>query len=210
MKLFTRMRTIDPEHMQEALTCAVEIAQYVSETTHLQVIPWISVYGAPVGTVSYTTRVESLAAMGVAQETLAADAGYQQRLRDQVGRCFQGPTEDVIAQFVDMAGTASNTGRYASVVTAQCAGGKIAEAMAWGVDIMNHVAKVAEMDVALVRGLYGPWATLGWVSVVDTLEEVDAAEAATTNDPTYIDSIDQAGELFVPGSVHQRLLRRLA
>jgi hypothetical protein len=209
MNLFTRTRTIDPEHMQEALEFSVEIAQYVTDTTHLKVIPWISVYGDPVGTVSFSARVESLAAMGAAQETLATDAGFQQRLREQGTRYFSGPTQDVIAQFVDMAGTAPNTGKFASIVTAQCAGGKIAEAMAWGVDIMNHVAKVADMDVALVRGLYGPWATLGWISVVDSLDKVDSVEAATSTDPTYIETIDQAGDLFVPGSAQQRLVRRL-
>lgn len=210
MNLFTRTRTIDPEHMQDALAFSVEIAQYVSDTTHLQVIPWISVYGDPVGTVTFSARVESLAVMGAAQETLMADAGYQQRVREQANVCFTGPTQDNIAQFVDMAGPANNTGGFATVVTAQCAGGRIAEAMAWGVDIMNHVAKITEVDVALVRGLYGPWATLGWISVLDTLEQIDAMEAATSTDPTYIESIDQAGELFVPSSAEQRLLRRLA
>ncbi|MDQ1458806.1 MAG: hypothetical protein QOI08_290, partial [Actinomycetota bacterium] len=36
------------------------------------------------------------------------------------------------------------------------------------------------------------------------------ADAAMSSDPTYIERIDQGGELFTPGTVSQRLIRRLA
>ena len=59
-------------------------------------------------------------------------------------------------------------------------------------------------------GLDGPFVTLVWFSLADTLEEADAADAAMSSDPSYLERIDQAGELFLPGTASQRLIRRLA
>jgi hypothetical protein len=209
MHLFTRTRTIDPAHAGEAHAFAVEMGQYASATTGLEVIPWATAYGGPVGTVSYSARVESQAAMGAALATLVADAGYQQRLVDSIGHLFTGPVEDNIGELVSFAGSGGNAGSFASIVTAQCAPGRISEAMAWGVDILSHHSKVTGLDGAFVRSLYGPWATLGWISLADSWEDLDASTAALATDATYLERIDDAGQLFLAGSASQRLLRRL-
>ena len=172
-------------------------------------IPWTVVYGAPLGTVSWSVRVDSQAAMGAAQNKLMSDAGYITMVTGEAARLFSGPAEDAITQFIASAGTGANTGGFAQVITAQCAPGKISAAMAWGVEIMNHVHKVTGLNAAMVRGLYGPFATIGWIILADSLDQVDAAEAATSSDPSYIESIDGAGDLFSPGTASSRLLRRL-
>ena len=92
---------------------------------------------------------------------------------------------------------------------AQCAPGRIAEATAWGVDILSHASKLTGLDGFFVRNLYGPWATLVWISVAETMEEIDGAVAARAADATYLERIDDGGPLFHPGSASQRLLRRL-
>jgi hypothetical protein len=209
MHLFTRTRTINTANTPEALAFSVEHAQYVSKVTGLEVIPWASVYGDPVGTISSSVRVESQAAMGAALATLAADAGYQKRVADAAGRLFVGSTEDVIGEFVSFAGSGGSDGSFATVITAQCAPGRIAEAMTWGVDILNHASKVTGLDGSFVRGLYGPWASVAWVNLAETLEEVDAAAAALAADATYLERVDDGGVLFLPGSANQRLIRRL-
>src|SRR5215208_5063841 len=123
MHLFTRTRTIDTANAPEALAFSVEHAHYVSKVTGLEVIPWASVYGDPVGTISSSVRVESQAAMGAALATLAADAGYQKRVAEAAGRLFVGPTEDAIGEFVSFAGAGGSDGNFATVITAQCAPG---------------------------------------------------------------------------------------
>jgi hypothetical protein len=209
MHLFTRTRMIDPMHATEAHAFAVDMSQYAAATTGLEVIPWATVYGGPVGTVSYSARVDSQGAMGAAMATLVSDAGYQQRVTDSVGHLFTGPVEDAIGEFVSFAGPGGNAGNFAMVVTAQCAPGRIAEAMAWGVDILSHHSKITGLDGALVRSLYGPWATLAWVQLADSWEDVDAAVASLAADATYLERIDDAGQLFLAGSASQSLARRL-
>ena len=51
------------------------------------------------------------------------------------------------------------------MVTAQCAEGRIADAMTWAVEIMNHVHGVTGRDVSLVRPLYGAFGSLVWITL---------------------------------------------
>ena len=210
MHLFTRTRTINIEHADDAHAFAVEIGQYASATTGLEIVPWATVYGGAVGTVSYRARVDSQNTMAAALATLAADPGYQHRLSTCVGHLFTGAVDDAIVEIVSFVGSGGNVGNLASITTAQCAPGRTAEAMAWGVDILSHASKLTGLDGALVRGLYGPGATLAWISLADTWNEVDASTAALSSDATYLERIDDAGELLLAGTVSRQLLRRLS
>ena len=209
MHLFTRTRTINVEHADDAHAFAVDMGQYASATTGLEIVPWAAVYGAAVGTVSYSARVSSQGAMAAALATLAADPGYRHRLATSVGHLFTGPVDDAIGEIVSFVGSGGNVGNLVSITTARCAPGRTAEAMAWGVDILSHASKVTGLDGALVRGLYGPCATLAWISLADTWDEVDAATVALAADATYLERIDDGGEVLLAGSVSRRLLRRL-
>jgi hypothetical protein len=209
MQLFTRTRTINPAHADEAHAFAVDMGQFASSTTGLDVIPWATVYGGAPGTVTYSARVDSQGAVAAALATLAAEPGYQDRLAKSVEYLFAGPVDDAISEFVSFVGSGRTVGNLISITTAQCAPGRTAEAIAWGVDILSHASKVTGLDGALVRGLYGPWATLAWISLADTWDEVDASTDALAADATYLERIDDAGELLLAGSVSRRLLRRL-
>ncbi len=210
MLLWTRTRQVDVLQGPEAFAFAVDMAQHAATTTGLEVVPWTSVYGLPLGTVVYSVRVESQAAMAAALTTLGADQGYQRRIAESGRALYHGPGEDAIGELVTSAGPGGSTGRFASVILAQCAPGRIAEATAWGVDILSHASKATGLDGLFLRGLYGPWASLVWISLAESIEEVDDAAATLTNDPTYVERIDDAGPLFIPGSASQRLLRRLS
>jgi hypothetical protein len=200
MLLWTRTRRIDGLQWPDGCASAVEAAQHAAATTGLEVVPWAGVYGLPLGTVVYSVRVESQSAMAAALTTLA-----------ESGRTLdEGPGEDAVAEVVSTAGAGATTTRFASVVTAQCAPGRIAEATAWGVDVLSHASKATGLDGLFLRGLYGPWASLVWIALAESMEEVDDSAVALAADPTYLERIDDAGPLFIPGSASQRLLCRLS
>jgi hypothetical protein len=209
MHLFTRTRQVDILQGPEASAFATSMAELASEVMEVEVVPWASVYGLPLGTVVYSAQVESQAAVAAALAKLSADAGYQRLIAETGSRLYLGPGEDAIGEIVSIAGTGESIGNFASVVLAQCSHGRIAEATAWGVDILSHASKVTGLDGAFLRGLYGPWATLVWINLAESMDEVDNATAALAADTTYLERIDDAGPLFLQGSVSQRLLRRL-
>jgi hypothetical protein len=210
MLLFTRTRQIDVVQGPDAFTLATDMAHLASEVTGMEVIPWASVFGLPLGTVVYSAQVESQAVVADALAKLSTDPGYQRLVAESGRRLYTGPAEDAIAELVSAAGSGESTGNLASVVVAQCAPGRIAEATAWGVDILSHASKTTGLDGSFLRALYGRWPTLVWISLAETMEEVDIATASLAADGTYFERIDDAGPLFLPGSASQRLLRQLA
>ena len=209
MHLFTRTCQVDILQGPEALILATDMAHLTSKVTGLEVIPWTSVFGLPLGTVVYSAQVECQAAVAEASAKLSADPGYQRLVAESGRRLYTGPGEDAIAELVSVAGSGESTGNLASVVVAQCAPGRIAEATAWGVDILSHASKTTGLDGSFLRALYGRWPTLVWISLAETMEEVDIATASLAADGTYVERIDDAGPLFLAGSASQRLLRRL-
>jgi hypothetical protein len=200
MLLWTRTRQIDVGAGPEAITSAGELARHATAITGLGVVPWAGVYGLPLGTVVYSIQVESQSAMATALAALA-----------ESGRTLDhGPGEDAIGELVSTAGSGESIARFASVVLARCAPGRMAEGTAWGVDALSHASKATGLDGLLLRGLYGPWASLVWISLAESMEEIDDSASALAADPTYVERIDDAGPLFLPGSSSQRLLRRLS
>jgi hypothetical protein len=209
MYLFTRTTTARPERAVDAAAWAVDIAAQVSTITGVEVRTWSTLYGAPLNTVTWTCRVESHAEMGAIGEKLQADPGYLARV-PEASELFEGAPTDALIEVLAMVGEGGHTGSYASAISAQCAGGKIGAAVTWGLEIFNHVGATTGLDGIFGRSTYGPWATLGWISLASSLDEVDAAEAAMATDPRYLEMIDEAGDLFLPGSGQAVLSQRLA
>lgn len=208
MHLFTRTATCKPDRGLDAVAWSVDVAAQVRSITGVEVRTWSVLYGAPLNTITWSCRTESHAEMGAMGEKLQADPGYAAR-GPEAAELFDGAPTDALIQVLGMVGDGGHDGRYASVVSAQCAGGQIAAAVQWGADIFEHVGSVTGRDGLFGRGVYGPWATLGWISLAGSLDEVDAAGEAVGADAGYLAKIDAAGDLFVPGSAQSVLSQRL-
>jgi len=208
MFMFTRTTTFKAERSVDAAAWAVDIAAQVTSITGIEVGTWSVLYGAPLNTVTWSCGVESHAEMGAMSEKLMADPGYVARI-PEAAELFEGAPTDSLVDLIALVGEGGHTGTYASTVSAQCAGGQIAAAMTWGLDIFNHVASVTGRDGVFGRSMYGPWATLGWISLASSLDEVDAAQAAMSADARYIEMVDSGGDLFLPGSGEGVLSQRI-
>jgi len=208
MYLFARTATAKPGRALDAATFATEVAGQVSSITGVEVHAWSTLYGAPITQLSWTALIDSHAAMGEVSEKLQADPGFQERI-GVAGELFEAAPEDVFAEVVATVNDSGKLGTYANLVQAQVAGGKIGDAMAFAVDMLNHVGKVTGRDGLLTRSLYGPWASMGWIMLAHSLEEIDAAGEAMAADADYISKIDKAGDLFLPGSGHVQLSQRI-
>lgn len=208
MYLFSRIRTARPDKIPEATAYATEIAETVNRISGIGVRVWTGVYGVPLGHTVWSAVVPSQAAMGVAGDKLLADSSYLEAV--QAGQdLFEGPIEDRLVDMVALAGDGGHGGDFASLVQAQIAGGHTADAMAWGVDILNHVAGITGRDGVFGRTMYGPFGGVGWITMANSLDEVDAAAAAMAADTSYLAKLDAAGDLFVAGAASSSLTRRI-
>src|SRR5689334_11913179 len=79
MRLFTRtIHLTGPP--AEVLEFSTEMRSFVSDTIGIEVGLWSVQFGAPLGTLVYSARVEGLAQLGTINERLMSASGYHERL----------------------------------------------------------------------------------------------------------------------------------
>ncbi len=208
MYLFLRSATAVPERLLDAAAFAVEIAATASSLSGREISAWQVEFGAPMSNFVWSSTAESHADLRELGDKLLTETRYVESVA-AAGDLFAGAGEDVLSDILAMAGDGGQGREYASVVMAQCTVGRIVEAMGWGVEMMEHAARVTGLDGLFTRSMYGPFASVAWISLADSAEEVDHATAALAADPDYLTMIDDSAGLFVPGSGTSRLSRRI-
>ena len=104
----------------------------------------------------------------------------------------------------------SAVGQVAQLVTATAAAGKLGAAMAFGVEITDHVSSATKSSsITFCRNLYGPFGGVSWISTVADMAAADAAGAALAADASYLEAVDKAGDIFEPGSGLVSLSQRI-
>ena len=210
MKLFSRrVHLVGPP--AETMAYATDMCAYVNDKLDREVALWSAVFGAPLGTMMFTMRVEGVADLATASAGLLADPAYHAKIA--AGAAFAGaPAEDSIGTPIrgELGGEAPPVGTYAAVTTAQIANGKYAEAFGWALEVAGHVESVTGMPTLVISSQYGPFGTVNWIAGGADADAVDAANAALMGDEGYMTMLVAAGDLFVPGSGQQALIQRVA
>jgi len=170
MLLFTRtVRMSGP--LQDVASYAADMRALVSDKTGVDVGLWSVQFGAPLGTMVYSARVEDMVHLSSIQTTLMADADYHKHLAK--GSDFvAGPAEDALGEPLHGGeGDAPPVGTVVTATRAVIAGGAYSEAIAWSVDMASgDVLSTANVDTATATVPGVPALTLNW-----------GAHGATTN-----------------------------
>ncbi len=207
MYIATRARRINQARGRAAIAAAVEAGARASAVTGREVFVWSSIFSAEGPTVSWSVRVEHLADAIAADDALFADEGFAQWVEDNDG-LFAGPSSDLISQVVHGAPTGPPK-TYVQATRAVCANGSIGEAMGIGVELAEAATRITGVPVMFATAVTGTYAAVGWLSSVDELAEVEAANASLVADEEWLKLIDRAGHAFAPGT-SSSILRRLA
>ena len=156
MNIYTRQTLMDPPHVEEALAAAVEVGQLVTKVTGLEIATWSTIFGMRLGSITWSARVDSQAALAAATAKLIGNADYEKWM-NMNRHFFSGLPQDQFLKVLAFEGT-PKPGAYNIVIRAQCAPGKIAAAMAWGVDTMIApklaiaLFKLAQFAAAILIG----------------------------------------------------------
>ena len=183
MIIFQRLVTFEgpPE---EVAPWALEVTDAVNKSTHLNVSLWQGVFGSPVGTLGWSTRVDNLTALEAATDSLAGDASYLSlvaKARDWTST----PGEDVLLRMIHTAGgdyVRPGVGGYAEGTTAIPAEGKLAKAGAFGVQMAELHAQLTHSSVLFCTSEYGAFGEMRWLAMYDSAAAVDAAAEAIAKD----------------------------
>ena len=211
MLIFQRMVTLQgpPE---EAGAWAVEMTALVNERTELEVSLWQGLFGVPLGSFAWTTRLPNFTALEAANDSLIGDRDYLAKVaeaRDWVTT----PGEDHLVRVAHIAGgdyVRPDVGSYAETTVAVPAPGRLAPASEWGVDITDRVSTMTHATAMFGGDSFGNFGQLVWIGLFASAAAFDEAEEIIGKDESYVQAIDQAGELFLPGSARRTLARRIA
>jgi hypothetical protein len=209
MQLFTRqLMTAGPEG--EAAAWATEMAAAASAKMGTEVALWAAGFGAPIGAIAFTMRVEGIADLMAKAAPLAGDADYQAKLAKGADVVVGPPQDSLATPLHGDLGDPPPVGAMAVVTNAVIANGQYAEAIGWGIDVAQHVTSLTGMPVGLMMQEYGAFGQLTWIGIGADAAAIDASAAASNSDADYIKKLSAAGDLFVPGSGHRSLVTRVA
>ncbi len=210
MYQFARVLTLRGDQRQTG-AWAIQITEKAKELSGLDISLWTSIFGYPVGTIGWSSIVEGRAHLAQATAALAADNEYLDLVMEAADWVVD-PAEDIFRRFVH-GGPAEDrppVGAVASVTEGVATGGKMADAIAWAVNMAEHATNVAGSQVALLVNAAGTFGEMAFISVYPDHAAADAAAEAVQADAGYLDKLSGAAGLFVEGSARQRLLQRLA
>jgi hypothetical protein len=181
---------------------ATTITNYINANSAIGSSCWAATFGYPLGTLIWSNRVESQASFASATAGLLADPGYLD-LAEQAEAMSAGPAQDRLVEIVH--GSPSAPPALGSVVlqtTAAAVIDRMADAVAWSVEIAHHVEGVTGSPVFVTIDVFGQMGTIGWLGITPDLAASDTARAKVGADPGYLERLGASKGLFISGSGH--------
>jgi hypothetical protein len=209
MQLFSRQIQLSGP-LAEISAYATEMAAHVSAVGGREIALWQTVFGAPLGTMTYAVRVEGIADLQALSAQVLADADYHAKLAKGVDYVVGNAEDRLLQPLNGELGDPPPVGSMALVTSAVVANGAYEKAFAWGVDMAQHAASVTGIPTLFLAEQYGSFGSVGWIGVAADGATIDAGTAALNADADYLKKLGAAGELFVEGSGHRILSTRVA
>ncbi len=196
----------------ETMAYAADMRSYVSDLAGQEVALWSGAFGVPLGSMMYTARVEGMAGFMAMSGAVTSDEGYHAKLAEGAAYRSGTPAQDQLGEpiYGELGGTPPPVGSIATITSAQITTGKYAEAFEWGVAVSQRVESVGGTGVMFMRGLFGPFGNVTWVSVYADASAADASNQAVNGDAEYMKLLGDIGGMFVEGSGHQSMAIRVA
>ena len=208
MLLFSRVASPSASP-SKVMPWAADITQFVNANSTLQVSCWSGTFGYPIGTLIWSSFVESLEALSTATAALIAQDGYIQRL-DAAADLITTPGQDFLRQVVY--GSPSEPppmGAIGTVTTATALVDRMADAVGWGVEIAQYLESLTGNPIGVLTDVYGQMGQITWIGVVPDAAAADAARAKIGADASYLGRLAATKDLFIPGSGHVGQVTRI-
>jgi hypothetical protein len=209
MLLFSRIVTLTGSP-RKSMPWALQITEYVNAQGSLPVTCWAANFGYPIGTVAWSTMVESEAALAAATSSLLADNGYLD-LIDSAVDLVSTPGHDVLREVIyGVPGDPPPVGSLATITTATAIVDRLADALGWAVEMGQYVEAVIGSPIAVLTDVFGTMGGIAWIGTQPDAASADAARAKLNSDGDYLNRVAGSKELFINGSGHISQATRIA
>ena len=206
MYIFSRTAVAAPGKAPAAMAFAVEVAGKVASLTGIPLSVYTGTFGIPLGTIIWSSRVDSHVQLAEIQAKTLGDAGYMAMV-EKATDLFQPGVTDGLTEIVSTSMAAPSA--VVSATMATIANGKVAEAMELGVAIQAAVAKATGLGTAFCADAYGAYGGVRWLIGAASMAEVDAGRAAMNADPTFQSLVAKAGDCYLAGSGQIGLITKI-
>ncbi len=159
---------------------------------------------------TWTAIVESQTQLAEGAAALNADSGYLD-LIEKAEDMVTTPGEDLLGDIIYGAPTeppasepSHRSRRHRPIVD------QMGPALAFAVDIAQHIESVVGSPIAVLTSMYGPMGGIDWIGVEPDMAGADASRAKLLADSSYLDRLTKTKDLFIPGSGHVSQSVRLA
>ncbi len=206
MYIFSRTAVVAPGKAPAAMAFAVEVAAKAASISGIPLNVYTAAFGMPLGTILWSSRVDSHAQLGEMQAKILGDAGYMAMV-EKATDLFQAGIQDGLTEIVST--TMAAPAAVVSATQATIANGKIAEAMELGVAIQAAVAKATGLGTAFCADVYGAYGGVRWLIGGASMADLDAGRAAMNADPTFQSLVAKAGDCYLAGSGQIGLITKI-
>jgi hypothetical protein len=207
MLLFQRMMRLTGG--AAAAAWAAEVTAGVNKHAVSEISLWTAAFGAPVGTIAWSTAVENLGQMDALNAAMAADADLAALVGKGAGFVAEADADRLLAIVHGEITDSAPVGSYIGSVRATAAPGQWTSAGGWAANIADLYSEVTGLNVIVTSTVAGPMGEIAWLTRHENSASIEAALAATMSSQKYMNEVDSGGEFFMPGAM-QMYAQRMA
>lgn len=185
-----------------------QLRDAVTKTVGSPAYAWAMSAGAPIGCFGISTRVEGNQQLMEFQQKLAASDDYQS-VAIQGADLLDGPAQTSLSQIIGSVGEQGDPAPVITITQATVMNGHVADAVGWGMEVLEHVHKVTGQSGLMTNLSAGSFFDIMWIVGAPSAAELDTANDKIQNDAEYIAMLDKAGGFFVPGSATRVTIMRM-
>jgi hypothetical protein len=207
--LFTRSIRV-AGNLVDAMGWSARITEKVNQIAEIPITLWQPIMSPQINTLNWVAVVDDLAALTATDEKLMADSAYLDLTVEGAKFNAGSGVDDHLMQYVHADRDGADTAQYASIVRAILAPGAFVEGVTLGVEIAQKVKAVSGRPTSFGQSTTGTYGEVAWISLYDSIEQVQAAEEAIGADADFVALLDQrASKAYLAGQATQSLARKV-
>lgn len=204
MYLTVRQMQADMGRMQDALSFVGYVVGRLNSEHGAAMRASVNIGGDP-SAIAISGQWETLGGYAAMRQNLAADDELQSAIR--VGSALFTGAEDSIAKVLKPAG---EEGNLAVVNTARMQLPRVAEAVAFALEVASFVEELNDTTSGVATAVTGDRAQLMWFGLGDDLDQFAADSEKLEGSEEYLNFFKRSEELFEPGSLNQSIWQFIA
>ncbi|MDH3294501.1 MAG: hypothetical protein OER95_09300 [Acidimicrobiia bacterium] len=194
---------------QEAAAHLTKTRDIVSSVGGTPTWAWAGAAGVPLGTYFMSGRVDSIEQYMEVNQAVSQNADYHNQAKAGA-EAFEGPTEMMLGQVVGMAGElGEEPSPLVMATTVAMVAGKQMDAVAWGVDLLDHLHALTGVGGMLAVAAVGSFGEMSFIAGFDSGAEIDRFNTAMLGDGGYHERVGRVGDLVISGSGRRFVMAKL-